>query len=166
MCWDSTAPFPEPPGNMYLDSVQIELITPQAIPTGSPSTPITFDTVIFDPLAAWNSATPSALTIPAGVGHIRIVWHAYYANQTAAGAQQSVGTFYIFHNGTNMTPGIGGNGVIQPGTNNGAPHALTTNGASQLLPTTPGDVYTMRCDHFTGQPLSLQSAVFGIEFYD
>jgi hypothetical protein len=151
---------------MYKGGLQVYSIIQQACLTGAATT-MSFELINFDDLGIWNPGAPTQFVVPAGVGHIRIYWHSHWAIQTTVGAINGNGRTRPFLNGAAVQPVVMGNtGAILFTPNSPPTNEASASALSQLIPATPGDVWTLVGDQGTGQTLNLFGLVFGAEFYD
>lgn len=150
---------------MYLGGIQVYSTAMQAIAAAAADTTLTFNTVYFDDLGVWNSAAPTQIVVPAGVTHVRVYWHSHWAIQTTVGALTGNCRTRAFKNGVLTAPVLGNTGTNYLNAANPPTNAVSASTLSQLIPATPGDIWTLVCDQGTNASLVIFGLSFGMEFY-
>lgn len=151
---------------MYLGGVLINLGTLTPIPGDGSDNLITFDTLVFDDLGAWNPAAPTQLTVPAGVGHIRLFFKGFANIQQTTGSQAGTLAYKPHKNGNPPVPSLGIGGNLLFSTTAASQHGLQLSAFNQLVAATPGDVWQLVCAQTTGNPVNVNGVSLGLEFYD
>lgn len=150
---------------VYLGGVEVTQGTLTGYAGDSLSHVVTYDTVNFDDLAAYNPATPTLVTVPAGVTKMRLFFKMFCNQQTNASGID--GTFRCLPNvnGAAPVPSLGLTGFVPAGNTLAAQHILQLSSFNQLKPCTPGDQWTLLVTNTTGQILQANGISIGFEWY-